>query len=138
MIVISILLSLVFLILSIIHLNWAIGNTWGLEYALPSSEGGEVIFRPGKFITLAVALGLLGFCFFYFINPEPDNPKNWIFDYGRIIIPGIFALRAIGDFKYVGLFKKIKNTKFAKMDTKFYTPLCIMIAGIGIIVKLFG
>ena len=79
---------------------------------------------------------LLVFAFFYFVNPEEGNPKNWIFEYGRIIIPGLFVLRSIGDFKYAGLFKKIKNTEFAKMDTKFFTPLCLLITALGIIIKV--
>lgn len=138
MIVLSSLLSLVFLILAIIHLNWAIGNTWGLDNALPSDEHGTRLFTPGRFMTLSVALGLLGFCFFYFINPEPGNPNNWIFDYGRWIIPAVFLLRALGDFKYVGFFKKIRHTNFAKMDTKYYTPLCLAIALCGFAIKLWG
>lgn len=138
MIVLSSLLSLIFLILAILHLNWAIGNTWGLDNALPAKETGERVLTPGRFMTLTVALGLLGCCFFYFINPEPGNPNNWIFDYGRWIVPIIFLVRAIGDFKYVGLFKKIKNTKFAQMDSKYYSPLCFLIALIGFSIKLWG
>lgn len=137
MIVISILLSLIFLILSILHLNWAIGNTWGLKYAVPTKRDSEELFIPGTLPTLIVALGLLGFAFFYFINPEPGNPRNWIFEWGRVIIPSIFLIRAIGDFNYAGFFKKIKDTTFAKMDTKYYSPLCLLIALMGYAVKFF-
>lgn len=37
---------------------------------------------------------------------------------------GLFALRVVGDFRYVGLFRSIRKTAFARMDRIFYTPLC--------------
>ena len=53
---------------------------------------------------------------------------TWINVYGLKIIAGVFLVRAIGDFRYVGFFKKIKGTIFANLDTKFYTPLCILLS----------
>jgi hypothetical protein len=49
-------------------------------------------------------------------------------DLGMWIIVLTFLIRAIGDFNYVGFFKKQKKTIFGKADTKFYTPLCLTIA----------
>jgi hypothetical protein len=37
----------------------------------------------------------------------------------------VLIIRAIGDFKYVGFFKRIKNTPFARYDTQYYAPLCL-------------
>jgi len=135
MYVFSVLLSLIFLVLSILHLNWALGGKWGLNAALPSNPDGEKLFKPTKGLTLLVAIVLLLISLNYFINPEPGNPKNWIFSYSRIIIPVIFLVRAIGDFKFVGFFKKVKGTKFAEMDTKYYSPLCLIIAILGLAVR---
>ncbi len=137
MVVLSVFLSLVFLILATIHLSWAIGSTWGLESALPSDTAGEKVFTPSASMTLLVALGLLICAFMYFINPEPGNPKNWIFEWGRLIIPILFFFRAIGDFKYVGLTKKIKETRFAQMDTKYFTPICLAISLMGFLIRFF-
>ena len=36
--------------------------------------------------------------------------------------------RAIGDFKYVGFFKRVRGSKFARMDTLVYSPLCLLLA----------
>ena len=138
MIILTSILTICFLCLAILHFHWAIGGTWGLSNALPTKADGQKVIKPSRFATLIIAAGLLFFAFFYFINPEENNPKNWIFDYGRIIIPLIFLLRVIGDFKYVGLFKKEKGSAFAKMDSKYYTPISAAIAGLGLIVKLFG
>lgn len=63
---------------------------------------------------------------------------NWITNYGYWIIPSIFILRAIGDFKYVGFFKKVRNTEFAKTDSKWFAPLCLTIGIFGILIQLMN
>ena len=39
-----------------------------------------------------------------------------------------FALRALGDFRYLGFFKSIRGTPFAYYDTWFYSPLFVCLA----------
>ncbi len=53
---------------------------------------------------------------------------NWVDQYGLLLVGGIFFLRVIGDFRYVGYFKRITDTAFAKMDTALYIPLCLVIS----------
>jgi hypothetical protein len=36
--------------------------------------------------------------------------------------------RAIGDFKYLGLFKRVRGSRFATLDTFVYSPLCLLLA----------
>jgi hypothetical protein len=45
-----------------------------------------------------------------------------------IVFAAVFFARTVGDFKYVGLFKKIKGTHFSKYDTWFYSPLCLFLS----------
>jgi hypothetical protein len=33
----------------------------------------------------------------------------------------------LGDFKYWGFFKSIRNNQFAKYDSLYYSPLCLYI-----------
>jgi hypothetical protein len=40
---------------------------------------------------------------------------------------GLFA-RAIGEFKYVGFFKRVRGSRFARRDTLLYSPLCLWLA----------
>ncbi|RZK64111.1 MAG: DUF3995 domain-containing protein, partial [Pedobacter sp.] len=54
----------------------------------------------------------------------------WLDRYGLWLIAGIFLLRSIGDFNYVGFFKKVKHTPFGKNDTMYYSPLSF---GIGVL-----
>jgi hypothetical protein len=44
------------------------------------------------------------------------------------VIAALFLLRAIGDFKYVGFFKSVSQTDFARLDSLLFTPLCLLIA----------
>jgi Protein of unknown function (DUF3995) len=64
------------------------------------------------------------------------NHSGLLVKYGSWAIPIIFIARTIGDFKYAGFFKKIKDTDFGKMDTQYYSPLCLIVGVISLIVKL--
>lgn len=52
---------------------------------------------------------------------------SWIDNYGLWCISAVFIARAIGEFKYVGFFRKVRHTKFAKNDQRLYSPLCLAI-----------
>ncbi|KAF1023592.1 MAG: hypothetical protein GAK37_03237 [Pseudomonas sp.] len=45
----------------------------------------------------------------------------------------ILFARAIGDSELVGFFKKVGGSRFARLDTFFYSPLC-MALGAGLLV----
>ena len=47
----------------------------------------------------------------------------------------VFAARAIGEFRYVGFCKRVRDSVFARRDTWPYSPLCLLIsAAIAMIV----
>ena len=110
--ILSTILFVIFSFLGLIHFNWAFDGKWGSEKALPSKENGEKVLNPNKFATIIVGLILVVFGLIYLVKSEIINLEipNWITNYGYWIIPNIFIIRAIGDFKYVGFFKKIKLT----------------------------
>lgn len=96
------------------------------------------MLNPRKIDSAIVGLGLFGFGSLYLIHTGLlvwDLPE-WLVHIASWIVPGIFLLRAIGEFKYVGFFKKIRSTSFAKRDSKYYAPLCLGIGIIGFIVAL--
>ena len=138
MIIVTLLLVLIFLFLSSIHFYWAFGGKWGTEGVYPSKADGNPMRPPTVTATLIVAVGLLLFAVFYMMKAgffSVQLPllmdKN-----GLWILTGIFILRAIGDFNYLGFFKKVKNSKFAVNDTKYYAPLCLIIALLTLILQL--
>lgn len=136
--ILSILLSFILIGLGIIHFNWVIGGEFGFSESLPTKENGKRVLNPKKIDSAIVGIGLTAFGIFYVFKSGliEFNLPDWIMIYGSWIIPGIFILRAIGEFKYVGFFKSVKKTKFGKLDTKFFSPLCLMIGISGILIQL--
>ncbi|WP_447637604.1 DUF3995 domain-containing protein [Flavobacterium microcysteis] len=137
--VIALILFLIFLFISSIHVYWAFGGKWGSNAVLPTkNDNNTKVLNPTILSTLIVALGLLSFGLLILVVSGLivfDIPE-WINKYGLWIITSIFTLRAIGDFNYVGFFKKIKHTKFGKNDTKYFSPLCLTIGILTIILEL--
>jgi hypothetical protein len=52
---------------------------------------------------------------------------GWLLQLGSWMLITLFATWAIGEFRYIGFFKKVKSSKFARPDTKYYAPLCVLI-----------
>lgn len=123
-----------------IHFYWALGGRWGFDSSLPTNKKGDRLLNPRATDSFIVGIGLLGFTLFY-LNTFGVNIlsyPNWLASLIGWFIPAIFTLRAIGDFRYVGFFKKIEGTKFSRMDTKLFSPLCIFVGILGFIVVIFG
>ena len=126
------------MILGLIHFNWVIGGEFGFAESLPTNEKGVRVLNPKKIESFIVGLGLTVFGIFYlqrsgFIS---INMPNAITVYGGWFIPSIFIIRAIGDFNYIGFFKRIKQTNFGKLDSKFFSPLCLLIGVLGLITQV--
>ncbi|QDK82860.1 DUF3995 domain-containing protein [Spirosoma sp. KCTC 42546] len=123
---------IILLVISGIHIYWGLGGNWGLRESVPERNGSKLL-RPGRFITLVVAIIFGGMALFYLakIGRLPIAGSfipTWLNQYGLWLLAGIFLLRAIGDFRYVGFFKQIRNSRFADLDTKFYAPLCLLLS----------
>ena len=122
--------ALIFALLGCLHIYWMVGGKWGLAQALPTDDSGQRMLNPGPLACLGVASGLLGFALYNasmgigFEQHQTPTANKWVI----WVIAGIFLLRAVGDFRYVGFFKKVKNTEFGKMDTRWYAPLCLYLS----------
>ena len=57
---------------------------------------------------------------------------------GSAGVTAALLLRGIGDFRYVGLFKRERATPFGRMDTRLYTPLVLGLAALAGIVAARG
>ena len=112
---------LLFLLLGGIHVYWAIAGTWGAAFAIPTTSKGIPVFQPRKTGTL-----LVGGCLIVaaLLNGGWINLGLWT-NFG---IGLLFGLRVMGDFTYVGIFKKVKNTAFAQKDATVFIPLCIYLS----------
>lgn len=119
-------LLLLFAFLGGLHVYWLAGGKRWLDGVAPKTRSGNPSFEPPRFLTLLVALGLMGMGLLaFYLALIPDS--SWPFIAGWVVA-GIFLLRAIGDFRYVGFSKKVRGTLFAKRDTLIYSPLCLFIS----------
>ncbi len=134
-IILSSILFFIFILLASFHFYWLFGGIWGLDKVIPSKNIDANIISIPKFVTFLVALILVFFAVMYLIKFYPIHFSfpSLVIKSAYWFIPSIFMLRAIGDFKYAGFFKKIKNTKFSKADTKIFSPLCLIISILGLI-----
>jgi hypothetical protein len=132
--ILGILLVVIFAVISLFHLYWAAGGAFGKSVAVPTvtmpSRGNIRTFEPSVGSTILVALAfLLAIAVIlgqlrFLGNIVP----HWMFRWGTWIIALIFFLRAIGEFRLVGFFKKVGDTPFAHWDTWLFSPLCLIIA----------
>ncbi len=129
MVVFMIGVSIVILIgIGCIHVYWAFGGAWAGNIVLPtrSTLKDQPVFVPSKMATLVVAFLLfttallLIFQGGLFMVVQP----NLLVTLGCWTCIIAFGLRVVGDFKYFGLFKKVRNSRFSNYDTYLFTPLC--------------
>ena len=101
---------------------------------------GKPIFHPGRLWTFVVASGLFLMSMTVAIRTGwvPAPALRVLSRNGVWAMAAIFTVRTIGDFRYVGLFKTVRNTRFAELDTLVYTPLCLLLAIAITIVALSG
>lgn len=131
-------LALCFFVIALVHVYWAFGGTKGLHLALPE-RAAQPVFKPGPLPTLVVAVGMLAVvaCILR-LSPQihwdvlAGLPVSWARTSLGLLTVALL-LRAVGDFHYVGWGKcwvkrGINHTSFAKMDTRFYVPLCLLLA----------
>ena len=130
--------TIVFVLISLLHFYWAMGGRYGSMTVLPSKPDGKLLFKPGLFSTLVVAIGLLVFAFITLGNLSIFD--QWIdiryVQYGTRIIALIFIARAIGDFRFIGFTKKIKDTTFARNDTRIYSPMSLTLGVMSFIITV--
>ena len=139
--IIVVILITIFLFISGLHIYWGFGGKWGNGAVIPTKNVNIKVMMPEAFTTFIVALGLFGFAVLVFLCSVDFDfviPKwlDIVHKYGLWVIASIFILRSIGDFNYVGFFKKYKTTKFGLNDTKYYSLLCLTIGILTVILEL--
>ena len=124
----GLLLVLIFIGLSGLHWYWVINGTGDFNRFVPEING-KSAFQPGRLATAVVAVLLLiaaAICasqaeLFGITRYPLARTGTW----GLLVV---FSVRAIGDFRLVGLFKRVRNTQFGRLDTWVYSPLCLSLS----------
>jgi hypothetical protein len=129
--------SLTFVALALWHLWMALSPEVNATAAVPSTAGRPVTV-PSTMAFVGVAAVLLAFAGLVAATGGivqvglSAKQLSWL-SFGLAL--GLLA-RAIGEFKYVGFFKRVRGTRFALLDTLVYSPLCLLLAaGVALVAK---
>ncbi|WP_052666384.1 DUF3995 domain-containing protein [Nitriliruptor alkaliphilus] len=111
-----------------VHVVWATGRAaTSAAAALPTTpDGGSVLGRPSPTTTIAVALALATYAItLAALVFWPSLPLVRLAVVGAVVI---LVLRAAGDGRYVGFSKRVRATRFARLDDALYTPIVTSLA----------
>jgi hypothetical protein len=124
---IGLIVAAILLAAAALHAYWA-ASGFVAAAAVPQRNGAPV-FTPGRIATGGVALVLLAASLLVAQQAlgVADWPSRGLVKAGCWALAAVFIVRAIGDFRWVGLFKRVNDTPFALCDTAAYTPLCLML-----------
>lgn len=131
--IVAALTSLVFVVLAVWHIYWAFGGRVAHLAALPIKDG-KPLFRPSAAGTFVVGAALIGFGWLTAANAGlvAAPAARWLPWAGLAVALALLG-RAIGDFRYVGFFKRLGDNPFARLDTRVYSPLCLLLsAGVAL------
>lgn len=115
--------------LSLMHVYWLGGGCVGRLAAIPEIDG-KPLFQPSALATLMVAIGL-ALCALVIAATAGVLTlplSHTVFSWVTRALAVVLLVRAIGDFRLVGFFKRIRHTSFARLDTVVYSPLCLALA----------
>ena len=138
--VLALIVSLAFVALALWRFRMALSPAGGMSGAVPS-ESGKPLFMPSIRATLAVGVVLLVFAFLVAATAgliEVGLPVRMLSWFSYALALGLLA-RVVGEFKCVGFFKRVRGTRFARLDTLLYSPLCLLLAvGVTLVARQHG
>ncbi len=125
----SIPVATAFALLAALHIYWALGGRSGAVAVLPERDGAP-LFQPGLTSTLVVA-GLLASAALLVLAHAGRGPgmllPRWMVTLGVPVIAVVMLARSVGDFRYIGFFKKVRDTRFAVLDTRYFSPIALLL-----------
>ena len=124
--------ALVLSVLAALHFYWAAGGARGRVAAVPEHEG-RPLFSPGPVACVTVGVSLLFAALLVCWTARLWAPAVIPLRLARLgtgVLAAALLLRAVGDRKYVGFFKRVRGTAFARWDSRLYAPLCLLL-GLG-------
>ncbi len=114
---------------AVFHLHWAFGGRRGFGVSLPQRPGGEPVlshllplWRPAAF-GVAVALVVLGSLIVAKSLPYRHGIPLDLLNYALGATSAAFVGRALIPNRFVGFFKSLRTTRWARYDTRLYSPL---------------
>ena len=127
-----------FFLLAALHVAWIFRRAPLGSAVIPSVDG-KPLFRPGPVSTLVVALALAAagiVCLWRIGMVDWGHPR--IPQVGIWVIAVLFLARAVGDFRHVGFFKRPTDSAFARLDTRLYSPLCVLVSVAAVVLAVLA
>ncbi len=136
--------------LGLVHVYWAMGGLWGSESAVPrlprqrsaspdtapcpAADATRAAFTPSPIMTLVVAaaLAMLAALVTLKMGLLGRRVDHWILSSVIVVAAVVMLARAIGDFHLVGFFKTVTASEFARLDSRYFSPLCVAL-GFGLL-----
>jgi hypothetical protein len=108
-----------------LHMYWAFGGTKTTNNAVPSTQDGRPLFSPGPLacIAVAVAISTLGAALAWAAFLPAAWPVHTVLALALIAL----TFRAVGDGRFIGFSKQVRNTPFGRADDALYTPLVMLL-----------
>jgi len=121
------------------HLHWALGGRLGYNVSLPQQPDGRPVmahrlpwWRPAAggvaLCLLVLALLMLG----HAGHIALPLPSGWVRLF-LLTVGAAFTARALVPNRYVGFFKFLRTTRWARYDTRLYSPLFL---ALGLLILL--
>ena len=132
--------SIVFVSLAFWHFYMALVPSAGTSGAVPGIEG-KPLFIPSRKATIAVGVMLLLFaCLVAATGGLVDvGISPLVLRWASFALALGLLARAIGDFRYVGFFKRIRGSRFATLDSFLFSPICLLLAvGVALVAHHSG
>jgi len=113
--ILTLLIAGTFFIDGALHLYWAVSGRLPEDSVIPRDEDGLRLFDPEPAITIA------------------SGVMQWIAAL-IVVLPGtsiklglaaLLFMRAMGELHYIGFFKRVRSSRYARLDTWLYSPLCL-------------
>lgn len=112
-----------------LHVFWGVRGELGRSATLPEVNG-QPVFVPTRLACFVVAALLAAAAWVLLVGGGylPNLGVPWLGTVGPVAVGLVLLARAVGDFRYVGFFKTVRDSRFAVLDTWLYSPLCALLA----------
>ena len=113
--ILTIAVALAFFLEGALHLYWAATDSLPVEAVLPH-EDGLPLLEPEPAVTVATGV-LMWVAELIVVLPGT---------YLKLGLAALLFLRSLGELHYIGFFKKVRGSRYARLDTWVYSPLCLV------------
>jgi len=130
-------IALCLLAIAAVHFYWALRCMEGRVVLVPEMDG-RPVYSPRNTDCLDVGAALVLSCVIVAVRGgvvHSSMPEEWI-QVATLSVGVVLLARAVGDFRCVGIFKRVRDTPFAEWDTRLFSPLSLLLGAATIWVAM--